>query len=115
MSRFASIRQRLSKYPMRHSSPALPGVGVRRFTLGPTDKLALVLVVLAIAVYIFSHHSNALNGWTSTIVVGLLSIAVTVSVVERIVRHEGQRRAGPRGERVLYWMGSHSESTCTRS
>lgn len=66
--------------------------------------LALALVVVAaVAIVLYDHHD--LRAWTPNIATSALSIAITVTIVSRIVRHEARRRIQPRVERTLYWIG----------
>lgn len=66
--------------------------------------LALVLVVVAaVAIVLYDHHD--LRAWTPNVATSALSIAITVTIVSWIVRHEARRRIQPRVERTLYWIG----------
>ena len=49
--------------------------------------------------------TDALSAWAPNIATSAATVALTITVVERLLRSEGERRRRPRTERVLYWMG----------
>jgi hypothetical protein len=71
---------------------------------GLAEYLATMLVVVAIAAIIL-YDNHRLRAWTPNVATSALSIAITVTVVGWIVRHEARARVRPRVERTLYWMG----------
>lgn len=71
---------------------------------GLAEYLAGVLVLIAAgAIVLWDNHK--LRAWTPNIATSALSIAITITVVAWIVRHEARTRIRPRVERTLYWMG----------
>ena len=77
-------------------------------TLKPTrlDGAGIVTMLVAVGLIVrYVHEKGAKDVWTPNVVVGLFSIAVTVMIVQRIVRAEDRRRLRPRRDRAMYWLG----------
>lgn len=73
--------------------------------LSPTTWAAVTLAALAIVAWLVGLLADSLDNWAPNIVTEALSIAVTVAIVERIIRREQQKRLAPRVERVLWRVG----------
>lgn len=78
---------------------------LRRPTLRPTVVTAAFLTALAVAMVVVRLTTDALSAWAPNIATSAATVALTITVVERLLRSEGERRRRPRTERVLYWMG----------
>jgi hypothetical protein len=60
----------------------------------------------AAALFVWVHWDiDRLDAWMPNIVIGLIAVAVTVTLVEGIVRREEQERVGPRVQGVLAQLG----------
>jgi hypothetical protein len=66
---------------------------------------AVIFVLAAAATSVAWYFTPKLDSLAPNIITELLSIAITVSAVEWILRRQAQERLRPRTEDVLYWMG----------
>lgn len=71
----------------------------------PITWTTLVLAAVAVAAVAAWFTADALDEWAPNIATEALSIAVTIAIVERIVRHEAQGRLRPRLERISSGIG----------
>jgi hypothetical protein len=62
-------------------------------------------MVVALVSYVGWRFSDALDDWAPNVATEAMSIAITVLIVERIVRAEHRRRVRPRVERVVSRIG----------
>jgi hypothetical protein len=70
----------------------------------PTVWVALVFVVVGLAGIVLGRHDK-LREWAPNIAVTAFALAITITVVERIVRSEERARVRPRVEYTIYWIG----------
>jgi hypothetical protein len=91
------LRQALLDQPIGTIRAAFGG----RWKLSPTTSVAAALVAVAIAALVVAVTTAVFDNWAPNIATEALSIAVTVFVVERIVRREAERQLQPRRERAL--------------
>jgi hypothetical protein len=68
------------------------------------DRAALVFVGVAVAFIVFALTGHELGGWASNMATEFVGIALTVLVVERIVRVEERRRRSPRVGPAIDYM-----------
>jgi hypothetical protein len=74
--------------------------------LSPIDRLATLLVLSGLVALLVFVASDALDGWAPNVATEAWSIALTIVVVERIVRGENERRVRPRVERAKYLLSN---------
>jgi hypothetical protein len=67
----------------------------------PTTWLALGLTAFGVVAVVFGVTTSRLDNWLPNLATEAFSLAVTVLVVERIVRREAEQRVQPRTERAL--------------
>ena len=72
--------------------------------LTPTRKLALGFVALAI-VGVVIDRVGWLQAWMPNVVVGALTVAVTITVIEHVIRREEDERIKPHRDDVLRTIG----------
>jgi hypothetical protein len=85
---------------------------IERWRPGLAFWTALVFVAVAVAaVFLYDHHK--LRAWTPNIATSAASIAITVTVINGIVRSEARRRIRPRVAAALQSIG-HSVQTFSR-
>jgi hypothetical protein len=72
-----------------------PLIGRRRFRL-TVARLALGLCAIAIVAVLVFVFTNVLNAWMPNVATSALTIAVTITVVDRLIRREEQQRLQPR-------------------
>ena len=72
----------------------------------PTWWVALVLLVGAVVGIVVWFTAGGSQPWTPPIVVGAITSAVTITVIEEVVRHEERQRTKPRVDDVLFRIGS---------
>jgi hypothetical protein len=70
----------------------------------PTFWVALALIAVGFVGLAFGRQ-NKLREWAPNIAASAFALAITITVVEWIVRREARARIRPRVERVIYWMG----------
>lgn len=75
---------------------------MKRPTLTPTTWVALALVGIAAIGVVAWFTISALNAWAPNVTVGALSIAITITVVERAIRSEARSWIRPRVETVIW-------------
>lgn len=77
-----------------------------RWVSRPTFWIAAVLAVLAgVGIWAWFHFKGGLRSWTPNIVVGALTTAVTITIIDWAIRRESKRKLRPRVEDALYWIG----------
>lgn len=79
----------------------LDQVGMQRRRLSPTTWVAVLLAMIAGLAIVIGAATAEFDNWAPNIATEALSIAVTIAVVERIVRRESERRVRPRVDRAL--------------
>jgi hypothetical protein len=81
---------------------------MKRALARPAIQWAIGLVLLAGAVLVawLAADADWFDDWIANVVVGLVSVAVTITLVEWIVQQEAKRRFEPRVERALRAVGS---------
>jgi hypothetical protein len=71
----------------------------------PTVLVALGLCLLAACSALVWAVTEPADDWLPNVATTALGIAVTITVIESIIRREASARLRPRTERVLYWLG----------
>ena len=71
----------------------------------PTGLVALALCLLAACSAVLWAVTESADDWLPNVATTALGIAVTITVVESIIRREASARVRPRTESVLYWLG----------
>lgn len=84
------------------------GATVRRHWTPRATPSAVVLIAIAGAwLFAWWHWDvEVLDAWMPNIVTGLIVIAVTITFVDWIIRHEARARVGPRVDRTLSELGA---------
>jgi len=78
---------------------------MRPARLGPVDQAATAFATVAVAAIVGwfgARESGWVDAWLPNVATSALSIAVTITIVDRIIRREAARKLRPRVERVLY-------------
>ncbi len=70
----------------------------------PAFWVALALLIVG-ALAVHAGRDDKLREWAPNIAVSAFALAITITVVEWIVRTEARARVRPRLDRVIYWMG----------
>jgi hypothetical protein len=86
--------------PGRHT---IAPVKARFLNFRPTVRAAFILVLVSVVVFVGWRIADAdwVDAWIPNIVVGLLTVAVTITFVESIVEREHRNRVHPRINRTL--------------
>jgi hypothetical protein len=77
----------------------------------PTWIGAGVLIVFAIAWIVVYLAYDGLDAWAPNIATSAVALAATITIVDWIVRREGQRRVQPRVDRVIRVLSSGTPGT----
>jgi hypothetical protein len=78
-----------------------------RFRMPPlTATAATALVVLALGAWATWRWSNVADAWMPGVATSAIAIAVTITLVQGIIRREEKRRLRPRVEDVIGWLRS---------
>jgi hypothetical protein len=70
----------------------------------PTVWVAVVFVVVGLAGIYLGRHDK-LREWAPNVAVTAFALAITITIVERIVRSEERARVRPRVEYTIFWIG----------
>ncbi len=82
---------------------------MRRTASRPTFWIALVLAALAgVGIWAWFEFKGGLRSWTPNIVVGALTAAVTITIIDWAIRRESKQKLQPRVDDALYWIGLSS-------
>lgn len=84
--------------------PASPRRWIPSWARRPTTWAAVVLLVTALA-FVYLGRQEKLREWAPHIAVAAFELAITITIVEWIVRTEARARTRPRVEEVIYRIG----------
>jgi hypothetical protein len=78
----------------------------------PTTIAAVVLTLIAVGAAVAYLAADAVDAWMPNVAIGAVSIAITITLVEGIVRREARVRLRPRLERTANGLRNVLEGFC---
>lgn len=70
----------------------------------PTESAALALGVVAVGAWAAWQWSDVADDWMPEVGASAITVGITITVVERVVRHEAERRSAPIAEDAMRQM-----------
>jgi hypothetical protein len=77
---------------------------IRRLSFA--ERFAVVLVAVAVAIWAIWEWTSFLDAWAPNIATAALTVALTITLVEEILRRDAQRRLEPRLFLARFWIGT---------